>query len=303
MSAALMEEIASSVPAREGEREASLKGMVVVTGASGQVGRRMLERLRETPAHTVALARRPFSAPALRCYTGSLDSSWARDAIEEADYVVHLAGTLRPADGSYWDANVETAAAVARSLARGAARRVAFLSYVGASADSDNEYLRTKAQAEQILAGTGRELVVFRSTHVVGPFHEPGPTAQAFLARGDRPVLVPGDGQQRVAPLYVDDVVSAVLSALVRGAPGTYDLAGPDIMTLDELVDMLNGGRARIRHVPARLARLGARFIPSLPAAAVDVMLRHSVGDASRAVETFGLKLRSLREQWSGPWI
>jgi nucleoside-diphosphate-sugar epimerase len=282
---------------------ARLTGRVVVTGAAGQVGRRLLERLAGSAAETFALARRAEGVRADHVVVASLLTPRALGAIEEADLVVHLAGALRPRNGSYWDANVGSAAVVAHAVRRGMARRVLFVSCVGASLSSRNEYLRTKAEAERLLAGSGRELVVFRATHIVGTPRAPGPTAQAFLARGDRPVLVPGDGRQLVAPILLDDVVSALLAALTRGSPGTYDLAGPDTMSLNDFVSMLNGGLARVRHVPARLARLAARFLPSLPAAAVEVMLEDSVGDPARAVAAFGLDLHPLSEQWSWPWI
>jgi NADH dehydrogenase len=206
-------------------------------------------------------------------------------------------------DSSYRDENVETAAAVARAVKRGGTRRILFLSHAGADHDSANEYLRTKAEAERILRDTGREVVVFRSTHIVGPPDEPGPLAEAFRARGNRPVLVPGDGSQRVAPILLDDVVAALMAGLVRGTPGTYDLAGPESMTLDALVSLLNGGHTRIRHVPPRVALLAARFLPSLPRAAVALMLGDCLGDSSRAVAAFGLSLHSLRDMWSWQWI
>jgi NADH dehydrogenase len=283
--------------------ERAIAGTVTVTGAGGQVGRRLLARLAGTRARTTALIARPAHVLARRVLAGPLDASWAADAIEDSDVVVHLAGSLRPVDSSYWDDNVATAAVVAHAVKRGAARRVLFLSYAGADTASSNEYLRTKAEAERILEGTGREVVVFRATHIIGPPDAPGPTAEAFRARGDRPVLVPGDGTQRVAPILLDDVVSALLAAMAGGPPGTYELAGPDVMTLDELVSLLNGGLARVRHVPARVARLAARLLPSVPPAMVDLMLRDSIADPSRAALAFGLKLHSLRETWSWQWI
>jgi nucleoside-diphosphate-sugar epimerase len=124
--------------------------------------------------------------------------------------------------------------------------------------------------------------------------------AEALRARGDGQVLVPGDGTQRMAPVYVGDVVDSLLSAL-RGSVegGTCDLAGPDEMTLNDLVLLVNGGRARIRHVPERLARLAALFLPSLPTAVVDLMLRPCLGDASGATRALGIVPRSLRAVWS----
>ncbi|HET8647896.1 MAG TPA: NAD-dependent epimerase/dehydratase family protein, partial [Vicinamibacteria bacterium] len=237
--------------------------------------------------------------PARRVLAGPLAAPWAVDAIEAADQVVHLAGALRPVDTTYWDANVETAAALARAVRGSAVRRIVFLSYVGASVNAGNEYLRTKAEAERILAATGRELVVFRCTHIVGSPEAPGPLAQALRAPAGQVVLVPGDGTQAVAPVFVGDVVAAILGALCEGEGGTYDLAGPEAMSLNELVALVNRGEARIRHVPERLARLAALFIPSLPAALVDLMLRPALGDSSLAAGAFGIAPRSLRGLWS----
>ena len=277
-----------------------LGASVVVTGANGFVGRRLMEALGGTDAHTVALVRQPCHVTARRVLVGPLDASWAQETVEDADLVVHLAGALRPVDSSYWNANVEAAAAVARAVRRGAARRIVFLSYVGASVHDRNEYLRTKAQAERILAATGRELTVLRATHIVGSPDDPGPMVEALRARGDGIVLLPGDGTQRMAPVYVGDVVDAMMAALRGSAePGSYDVAGPDDMTLNDLALLVNRGHVRIRHVPERLARVAALFLPSLPGALVDLMLRPCLGDAASATRAFGIVPRSLRAVWS----
>ena len=276
------------------------RASVAVTGAGGFVGRRLMDALSATGAHTVALVPRPCHVTARRVLAGPLDASWAQEALEDADLVVHLAGALHPLGSSYWSANVEAAATVAGAVRHGAARRIVFLSYVGASVHDRNEYLRTKAQAELNLAATGRELVVLRATHIVGGPDDPGPMAEALRARGDGLVLLPGDGTQRVAPVYVGDVVDALMSALCGFVePGTYDLAGPDEMTLEALGLLVNHGQARIRHVPERLARLAALFLPSLPTAVVDLMLRPCLGDAASAARAFGIVPRSLRAVWS----
>lgn len=294
----MMETITIAVPP-ETSAVASVRGSVVVTGAGGFVGRRLLQALASTPAQPIAVSRRPVHFPATRVLAGPLDASRIAEEIEDAELVVHLAGALRPVGSSYWDANVETAAAVARALRRGAARRVVFLSYVGASLTTGNEYLRAKAEAERILAAAGPELVVFRATHIIGPPEAPGPMAEGLQAGPKGTVLVPGDGTQLVAPVFLDDVVAAIMAALAGGPAGHFDLSGPDVMALNDLVALLNPGPVRLRHVPERLARLAALFIPSLPAAAVNVMLRPSLGEASRAMEAFGIAPRSLRALWS----
>jgi nucleoside-diphosphate-sugar epimerase len=285
---------AGSVLPRAGAVAASRLGTVVVTGASGFVGRHLLEALAATDAWTVALTSRHRRLPARVTLAVSLDGSVAREAIEDADQVVHLAGGLRPEAGMYWDANVGTARDVAAAVRRGRARRVVFLSVLGADPASANDYLRTKAEAERVLASAGRDLVVFRAGHIVGPPEDPGPLLEALGLRNGGSVLVPGDGTQRVAPVFVGDVVAALVAALRGGPPGTYDLVGRDEMALNQLVTLCGGPGARVRHVPAPLARLAAHVLPSLPPAVVDVLLRPGVGDPTAVERAFGIKVRSL---------
>jgi uncharacterized protein YbjT (DUF2867 family) len=276
-----------------------MRGGVVVTGANGQVGRALLARLAQKGVPATAIVRRQADLPAARLVAGGLGSPAAAAAVREAAVVVHLAGALRPGRGNYRAANVEPARAVAGALAGSGARRALFMSCVGADPLSPNAYLRAKGEAEAILGGAGIELVVFRSTHIIGSPSAPGPTAQALLARPAQPVKVLGTGRQRLAPVFLGDVVAALESGMADGAPGVYELAGPEQMTMDALVRLLNRDpQVPISHVPRWLALALAAILPSLPRAMVEVLLADSLGDPSRAVAAFGLKLASIRTIW-----
>jgi nucleoside-diphosphate-sugar epimerase len=273
---------------------------VVVTGSNGFVGRALLERLKQIEVRTVAVTRSAVELPAKRVITGTLDSLSAYAAMKAADYVVHLAGVLFSiGKDSYQSANLGTTEAVAKALKEGKTKRVLFLSHVGASEDSKNVYLRTKAQAERALMATGKEVVVFRCTHIIGSPKDPGPFARSLLARPGKKAGVMGNGQQKIAPLYVEDVVSALLSAMKGGVPGVYELAGPEQMSMDDLIRLLNRNPdLPISHTPACVARALGFFLPFLPAPFVDVILRDSVGDPKKAKSTFELELTSLRRVW-----
>jgi NADH dehydrogenase len=260
---------------------------VAITGASGQVGTLLASRLEAKGVEVARLGR---------------EDDWEA-GIAGADAVAALAGTLKPGRGEdFHAANVETtirAAAAARPAGVG---RIAFLSYVGAALDSPNAYLRAKAQAEAALLDTDIPLTIFRCVHIYGPPGRPGPTAGAFIARGRRAVIVPGSGSQRIAPLYVGDAASALAAALTDpGAPtGGFDLGGPEEMTIDAFVRAVNGGAARIRHLPAPLARLSARLSPELTPALMDLLLRDNlVSDDPAAVgKSFGFSPTRLGEVW-----
>lgn len=259
-----------------------MEGPIVITGASGQIGRALVRRLAASPTGVRALGRDDDLVAAFR------------DAVA----VVHLAGTLRPEwPNTLEDANLRTMEATVAALDRSSVERVVFLSYVGADTRSDNEYLQAKAGAEELLHRTGRDYVVFRCTHIFGPPAEPGPTVSALLADAGRAVWVLGSGTQRVAPVYRDDVVEAIVAALDPSAyHGRFDLAGPEVLAMDEFVEVVNGGRARLRHIPPLVARALAHAAPGLTPELVEIMLADSVADPTRAARAFGLELRSVRD-------
>lgn len=278
-----------------------IAGTIAVTGAEGQVGRALREHL-----HDLIRCAPGGAAPAaVRVVPRPLEGPLARAVLERADAVVHLAGALRPDPGeSLAAANLASTRAVADAVRGDLSKRVLYLSYVGASEASSNAYLRAKAAAERALFDSGARVVVFRCTHIIGPPDSPGPTARALLAGDDRRVTVLGDGRQRIAPVYRDDVVAALSAALTAGAPGVYDLAGPDRMTLDDLVRILNRDPGvLIRHLSPIVARALGLFHPDLNPALVDLMLRDGAADPARAVSTFGLTLTSIRSVWGLPEI
>jgi hypothetical protein len=94
--------------------------------------------------------------------------------------------------------------------------------------------------------------------------------------------------------------VAAIEAAIISGQAGTFDLQGPEEMTLDDLVRRLNGpAKVSIAHVPAVLARV-LRFVgPKLPGPLIDVMLSDSRSDHLTADSMFGLSLTSLDRVWS----
>jgi NADH dehydrogenase len=229
----------------------------------------------------------------------TLESSAAREALGHADVVVHLAGGLLPRRGGYRETNLVPAERVAEAVRHGRTRRIVFLSSVGAEATSANEYLASKAQAEDVLRGSGRELVVFRATHIVGPPSSPGALASAHLCREGRPVRVLGSGQQKVAPVYLGDVVAALAAAARGGPEGTFELAGPRVMTMDDLVRLVNRSWfTPMSHVPGTLAWILSEVVPGLSGPMVDLLLRGCVGDPGPARDAFGLTYTSLDEVW-----
>lgn len=272
----------------------------VITGATGQVGRALIDALVRRGIRPTALVRGSGQLEGCTTISDWLTSDRAVTAIERAPIVVHLAGALNPADHDYERANVVPTQRVANAVRPARTRILVFLSYVGASEQSSNRYLATKARSERLLRETGVPVTVFRCTHIIGSPSSPGPTAASLLATGKNSVTVLGTGKQRVAPVYLGDVVTAIEAAITSGQAGTFDLQGPEEMSLDDLVRRLNGSATMsITHVPAVLARF-LRFVgPKLPAPLIEVMLNDSRSQHPTAHLVFEFSLTSLDRVWS----
>jgi len=277
---------------------------VVITGANGQVGRAVLKRLLGARPDVTAMVRRPWTDCPVKTVVSLPDGPRAVRVIESADAVIHLAGTLLPkASDTYYGSNVATAAAVASAVRGSNVKRIVLLSTVNADETSENEYLRTKAQAERILQETRIPTVVIRSTHIIGPPEDPGPTAQAMLSAEGEPVKILGNGLNIVAPVFREDVAEVLVRALENGRPGVYELCGPDRMTINELVMLLNRNPdVPMRHLPVRLAAFLSRVIPGLTRPLVDFMTQACVGNPAAATREFGITLHALGPIWSS-WI
>lgn len=274
---------------------------VVVTGASGRVGSALLPRLQSLGAHTIALVRTagPTSS------AGEVVEQWmtnpaALDALRRADIVVHLAGELFARTVAvYHEAHVATTERILSGIRAASPPRLITLSYLGADPASPNAYLRTNGERDRLLQQHPAPAVIFRCPALINRPDDPGPFEQAITAPPNGPAQMLGDGRQRIQPIYRGDVVEAILAACTRGQPGVYDLAGPDEMSIDDLIRLINRTPAvPIRHVPGWLARVLSLVVPDLPPTYVDLALRDCVGDPRRAIQTFGLTLTPLHTLW-----
>ena len=233
---------------------------ILVTGAAGLVGRAAVAALlRQDVEHVRAVVRDPAQVAGLRrlgakvALLDATDPDGLAAAMDGVFTACSLTGSLwsPPAEDPYaavvGPAEVFLAAAGAAGV-----RRVVVCSpaAVGTAAGPDppaNPHLAAKAEVERMIAASGLEHAILRCTHVLGP----GSRLLDLLAARP-PVEVPGDGRQRVAPVWVGDVAAAIAAAddAVELA-ATWSLSGPDEVSVDALVDAVHGGPVAKHHLAA----------------------------------------------------
>lgn len=277
---------------------------VVVTGASGLIGRAAVRAFARTSPEVRAYVRRPDATEELRALgakvaVGAIDDDETLAVVMRGAHTVcHLVGGLDlPDEATYRRDNVGSIEAVVRAADRAKVVRVLFLSYPGAAPGAANAYLRAKGMAEAVVTESGIEHAVVRCTHVYGPGSDWLEQTRK-LARG-WPAMVLGPGTQVLAPVHVDDVAAVLAAADDRSqrTSGTWALEGPDRVSADELADILAGRHRRKLHVSGataqRLARLTGKRV-SLTA--LEVLAGDSVADGPDAAAEFGVARTPLRE-------
>jgi len=296
----------------------ALPGRVLVTGANGHLGRRLIERLAGTAprAPVRAVVRSQAAAELLRALPeparpelavlDPADAEALSGAAAGCDAAVHLVGILKESSRSrYAQAHEATCQALVRAAAKAGLRRIAHVSILGADPDSRNACLASRGRAERILLGGAAPAVVLRVPMVIGE----GDVAARMLRAQARARLVPlvRGGAAREQPIDARDLVLAVLLALLQpGLEGSaLDLAGPESLSRRELLlrcAALHGRRPRILPVPlgAALAFAGLleRVLPDPPVtrAMLGVLERDDEIDPAPACRRLGLSLTPLSE-------
>ena len=262
---------------------------ILVVGGSGFVGRHLVAALAASGAEVTVPTRRQERAKPLRLLpTVSVVEADVGAANELArlaqghDALINLAGVLHSRRGrrdergphdygpDFAHAHVEVAQAAVAACRASGVKRLLHMSALGASRDAPSEYLRSKGVAEEaVLAAEDLAVTVFRPSVIFGP-DDRFLNLFADLA-AIFPVLPLGSPQARFQPVYVGDVVRAYVAALARPetAGKRYDLCGPKVYTLRELVEYACrvSGRRRVviglgdglSYMQARLMELSPR--------------------------------------------
>jgi uncharacterized protein YbjT (DUF2867 family) len=290
--------------------------MILVTGASGFVGGHVTHAIRAAGKDVRALVRDPRKGARLRTWDVALvegdvtDASSIERAVAGCDVVVHLVAIRQGRREQFQRIMVDgTRDLIAAALAAGV-RRFVLMSALGTSESSKDlvPYYTAKWEMERQVEQSGIPYVIFRPSFIFGGDGGILPTF-AKLARLAPVTPIIGSGEQRLQPIWVDDVAAYFDESLDKDeATGrTFEIGGPDVVSWNELWERLKRVR-RIRrpsvHVPVRLMRLNARLTERLPG---DIpltndlltMLEHAdnVARDTSAVETFRLPLVPLDEQ------
>lgn len=219
---------------------------VTVIGASGFIGRHVVQRLARHGLRVKAAGRRPQNAQFLTQMgdVGQIapigvditsDASVAA-AVANADAVINLVGILYGSRRRFEAVHVAGAERVALAAQRAGVRRLVHVSALGADVNSPSVYARTKALGEGAVRTAMPSATIFRPSVVFGP-EDDFFNRFASMARFSPALPLFGGGITRYQPVYVGDVAAAIVNGGEVGE--TYELGGPRVYTFAELMALV----------------------------------------------------------------
>ena len=252
---------------------------VLVAGGSGFIGHVLCRELVDRGHDVTILSRSPADDDLPEGVSTAMGNVSAYDSIEGhfsgRDAVVNLVALsplFRPSGGEEMHDRIHRLGTenVVRAAEEHDVPRLMQMSGLGAAPDAPTHYLRAKGRAEEIVRGSDLDWTIVRPSIIFGD----GGEFVRFTKLVALPYVtaLPGGGKTRFQPIWVEDVVPILADAATEDehAGRTYEIGGPEVLTLAEVARLAHGADGRpvnVIPIPMPLARIGLTVLGAIPGA------------------------------------
>lgn len=245
--------------------------MILITGATGYIGRHLVARLVQQGERPRCLVRDVKRAEALLpagqvefAQGDTTQAATLAAALQGVDTVVHAAfitADHKQSNGNhYYETNVQGTANLIKAAQAAGVTRIIEMSGLGTRPDKPGTYMQGRYQAEHMLKESGLDWTIIQPSVLFGK-DAPFIKGLADLIRTSPIVPLIGGGKMLFQPIYVEDVVTVVLKVLQepeRTNHKTYTIGGPEYYTFTQIIDALLHSMHKNRiKAPAPLPLIG----------------------------------------------
>ncbi len=246
--------------------------MILVTGATGFIGRALVRHLAETGQDVRVLLRPspksprlPKGVPVEVAVVSLNDQRGVRAALRGVRQIYHLASAAGYGRrGNLFATDVEGTRILTQSAKDAGVQRLVFLSHVGADRASAFSIHKSKGIAEEFIRKSGLPYTIVRSTTVFGAEDRFTNNIATTLRSVPFFFPIPSDGRVMLQPLWVEDLVTALLWALQSDDTlnETYEIGGGEYFTFRQIVEIvMSVTRTRRTLLPLSIPLMRALFV------------------------------------------
>ncbi len=182
------------------------------------------------------------------------------------DFVVHLVGIIEEkGSATFRSIHVEGTANLVSEARRAGVKHFFYQSALGAAKDSRSGYLRTKAEAEEIVKQSGLNYTIFRPSLIIGPWD--GFTKKVLDMIRLSPVIpIPGHGSAKFQPVYIKDWLRCIDMVIDDPARflATFDIGGQEHLSYKEMIETFaeSAGRQKpVINIPMGFMKISSVFL------------------------------------------
>ena len=249
--------------------------LVLVTGATGYIGGRLVPRLLEAGYRVRCVARAPrklgdrpwASHPRVEIVAGDAESaSDMHSALEGCRYAFYLIHSMIVAGRDYSDRDRRLGSVFAQAAERAGVERIIYLGGLGETGAGLSEHLPSRREVEEVLASTSVPVTVLRAAMIIGSGSASFEILRYLVER--LPLMItPRWVETRSQPIAIRNVLHYLVTCLStpETTGRTLDIGGPEVLTYRELMDAMAAARGlprrRILTVPILTPRLSSLWI------------------------------------------
>jgi uncharacterized protein YbjT (DUF2867 family) len=239
---------------------------VLVTGATGFIGRRLVPELVERGMTVRAMTRRPeaYDGPGEPVGADVNDADSLTDALKGVDVAIYLVHSLDDPDFERKDA--EAARTFGRAAAEAGVEQIVYMGGLGADNENLSPHLRSRREVEALLGEAGVPVTVLRAAIVVGAGGISWELTRQ-LVKNLPAMVVPRWVSTMTQPIAVDDVIRYLAGVIGKeeALDRVFEIGGADRLTYLEMLqvaaEVRGGHRVPIVQVPVLTPRLSSYWL------------------------------------------
>ena len=216
---------------------------VVVTGASGFVGKNVRKFLYKNKVNVLGISRKNFVKypTETKIQAKNLLEQQLQKKLKNYDALVHLIGIGIESSGStFEEINVNLTKNAIKLCKKSGIKKIIYISGLGVSRDSTSSYFASKYKAEQEIISSGLDYTIFRASYIIGKTDHLTKSLSKQMKKGT--IVIPGSGKYRLQPIFVEDIAKIILESILekKFSNKILDLVGPRKISFEDFVKLFS---------------------------------------------------------------